>query len=32
VGWPTEKNPYTNPIFTTYPDVSVALTRIRPGK
>jgi peptide/nickel transport system substrate-binding protein len=32
VGWPTEKDPYTNPIFTTYPDVSVALTRIRPAK
>jgi len=32
VGWPTPKDPYTDPIFTTNPDVSVALTRIRPAK
>jgi peptide/nickel transport system substrate-binding protein len=29
VGWPTPKDPYTDPIFTTFPDVTVALTRIK---
>jgi peptide/nickel transport system substrate-binding protein len=29
VGWPTPKNPYTDPIYTTFPDVTVALTSIK---